>query len=275
MQSCDIHKLAKSYNDYLQSLDSGLCNAYKKRLRESKDAALAEAVVYNFLKGYGLETSIHEDSSTGGLDFSCKKEAEEFLIEVTSIGDDAVSRRTGLPNNLVADEGFSFNLLTQSIHQKIKDKVKQSSNHPVPRVLVIVVQHWAKHFLLDVTEVERILTGDTEIQINFGSSATKEVAPLKNSSFIRLNKRGDALESCRKSISAVLVVSASESDCSVLGCLHPDPAYVFSHSIFSNIPFARLKNWSPKANKLEVEWVVHRPTAPVDYYFTVGCEKSK
>src|ERR1019366_8419415 len=71
---------------------------FKKRYQLDQKAAEAEAIVFSLLRAEKLNPDIFEDPGTGGPDFRCNPSSgESFLLEVTSLDSESVSKKSGLP----------------------------------------------------------------------------------------------------------------------------------------------------------------------------------
>ncbi len=83
---------------------------------------------------------------------------------------------------------------------------------------------------------------------------------LKDSVFFK-SKNG-VLESCRCSISAILLISLSDAyKSSIIGILHPDPVYRFSIELLPSVPFLQIKKWPLQNHYIEMEWTIEVPKA--------------
>jgi len=67
------------------------------------------------------------------------------------------------------------------------------------------------------------------------------------------------LESCRRSISAILLISIYSDKALIIGILHPDPEIEFAMDLLPTVPFLRMRKWPPENNLIETEWVIRRP----------------
>lgn len=71
---------------------------YMKRVKTDPKAAEAEAIVFSWLRAEKRNPHIHEDTATGGPDFRCEPASDNpFMVEVTSLDSEMVSKRSGLP----------------------------------------------------------------------------------------------------------------------------------------------------------------------------------
>ena len=250
---------------------------YCRLLNNQPESARAEAIASSFLRTRCDNAQIEEDLSTGGVDFRCKsKDGTEFVSEVTCFEAEAAAAQSKLPNEFLENEldiGGSFAMVTHRLLNKAAKKAKQMSGYCCPRILVITCEHIMSDILLGKPGAELLLAGNSIIvervdklgdttKLGNVSSATN----LKNAVFFRLTN--GELESCRRSISAILLfnVSPDKTFSEVVGLLHPDPMHKFPIHAFPSVPFLKLKQWPPKNNRIEQEWVIYEEPKPDKFY---------
>jgi hypothetical protein len=145
-----------------------------------------------------------------------------------------------------------FGLLTESIRRKAKSKADQVSGYPIPRVLCIVTEH-QNEMVMGPLAARGLLTGRVSVGVPLAGGDPSTVSTPSSAVF--LGSDGDSrLVPVRRSISAIVLVSASESNFSSLGVLHPDAAHPFDPSAFEGMHFARLR-WPISNGTIHVEWV--------------------
>jgi hypothetical protein len=151
------------------------------------------------------------------------------------------------------------------LRTKASSKAHQVADYPIPRVLAITSEHIGADFLMGPYGAETLLTSDTEIEVPVGEPIGKSsiVTELKNSVFFR-SKNG-AVESCKRSISAILLIDINPDKAMIVGILHPDPIHEFNINHLPDVPFLRVKKWPLENNKIEIEWVIQRPK-PAGFY---------
>jgi hypothetical protein len=157
-------------------------------------------------------------------------------------------------------------MITHKLRTKASRKTPQLSDHSFPRILVITCEHVAADVLLGPGGAEALLTSDTKIAVPIGKQIDKVgiVTDLKNSVFFR-SVNGE-LESCRRSISAILLISILADKSLVTGILHPDPNYKFPIKLLPSVPFLRMKKWPPENNIIEIDWLIYEPKAKEFYH---------
>ena len=98
-------------------------------------------------------------------------------------------------------------MITHMLRTKTSSKATQLSGHSFPRILVITCEHIASDVLLGSHGAETLLTSDTKIEVPIDKPIENIdlVTDLKDSVFFRF--KNGLLESCRKSISAILLLS--------------------------------------------------------------------
>jgi hypothetical protein len=229
---------------------------FKQRLDSDTKAAEAEAVVFSLLWNAKARPDIFEDISKGGPDFSCEPfKQEKFLVEVTSLDSSAVTRRSSLPDRLEEGGGGAFGLITAALQRAAVGKASQLANHPYPRVLAITSSHAFASILMDAHAAENLLLSDTMISYRIGnfSDPGRQITDLRRSVFFRTDRSGTRIVPCRRSISAILLVSISWGQADVVGILHPEPEIVFKPGLLSQVPYLRLTSW-PVGSEIKTEW---------------------
>lgn len=251
--------LEVKYPDHFQN--------YRRRIKDQIESAKAEAITFSFLRSNFDDVQVAEDISSGGADFLCKSNGNELIVEVTCLEAESVAAQSGWKNEVPEKEsaGF-FGMITHMLRTKASGKTMQLSRYSIPRILVITCEHLAADVLMGTHGAEFLLTSDTKIEVPIGKpiDSVNIVTDLKDSVFFR-HKNG-ALESCRKSISAILLFSIFANKTLVVGILHPDPEYVLPISLLPSIPFMRMKQWPPVKNIIETEWVIYKPKAEEFYH---------
>jgi len=209
---------------------------------------------------------VSEDVSTGGADFLCKSNKYEFITEVTCLEAEAVAAQSGWENKVPQNGSAGwFGMITHMLRTKASSKAAQLSGHSMPRILAITSEHIAADVLLGPHGAETLLTSDTKISVPIGNSINKTelVADLKDSVFFRF--RNNTIESCRRSISTILLISIFSDKSLMVGILHPDPNFVFPIKLLPSVPFLRMKKWPPENHNIETEWTIYSPKAD-EYY---------
>ena len=258
---------------------------YYHRLSDQPESARAEAIACSFFRARCDDVQVEEDLQKGGVDFRCKsKDDTEFVSEVTCFEAEAAAAQSKLPNEFPEnklDIGGPFAIVNHSLLSRTVRKVKQMSGYSCPRILVITCEHIMSNILLGKPGAEFLLTGDQKIveQVDKPGTPSKlgnvhSVTDLENAVFFRL--KNGKLESCRRSISAILLFSVSpdKTFSEVVGLLHPDPIYKFPICAFPSVPFLKLKQWPLKNNRIEQEWVIHEEPKP-DKFYHHGCYPMK
>ena len=262
-----MKEIIESYKLFLEVKYPSHFQSYTRRLKNQSESAQSEAVTFSILRSIFNSVLVSEDISTGGADFLCKIDGIEFITEVTCLEAEAVAAQSGW-KNVIPENGSagSFRLITQMLRTKASSKAAQLSGHDFPRILVITSEHIASDVLLGPHGAETFLTSDTQIEVPIDKPIDKMniVTDLKNSVFFR-SKNG-SIESCRRSISTVLLLSIFADKSLVVGILHPDPKYSFPIKLLPSVPFLRMKEWPPIDNKIETEWVIYKPRAKEFYH---------
>ena len=259
-------EVIESYKLFLEVKYPGHFQTYCNRLKNNPESGKAEAVTFSFLRSIFVDVTLAEDLSTGGVDFLCKLNGVEFIVEITCLEAEAVAAQSGWKNEVAENgSGGSFGMITHMLRTKASSKAAQLSGHDFPRILVITCEHVAADVLLGRHGAETLLTSDTKIEVPIGKEIAdvKLITDLKDSVFFR-SKNGQ-LESCRRSISAIFLFSIFADKSLIVGILHPDPEYNLPIKFFPSIPFLRIKKWPPENNVIEIEWVIYKPK-PEEFY---------
>ena len=252
-----VHDLVESYKSFLRANYPEHVKPYGTRLNNQPEGATAEAVVYAFLEANLDDVQVAEKMDVGGVDFKCKVGDAEFVAEVTCLDAEAVASQSGLQRK--PGRAGTFRMITNLLRTKASGKAEQLANHNCPRILVITCQHPGSEVVLGIRGAEYLLTSNTKIAFDIGKDPGKVYlqTELDDSVFFRLEN--GHVESCRRSISAILLISLSGVSAFVTGILHPDPIYKFPIEYLPTVPFVRLQKWPLENNKIQTEWVTHKP----------------
>jgi hypothetical protein len=270
-----IEGMVDSYAEYLSRKYPPHSNRFKSLRAASREAAVAEAVVFGVLQSLHLSPEIYDDIETGGPDFVCagstlgfglrrviKPSPEDrFVVEATCLDPDAVTRRSDIPNELPEDiSGGPFSLLTKSICNKVKDKTTQLGGHAMPRVLAVASSHAGVGALFNTGAAKYMLTSEPRIVYGIGSRGPgRQCTDLRSSVFLRIAGDGRTVLPCRQTISAILLIAVYGDKSEVYGILHPQPARPLEVGFFPKVPFVRLTKWPITDGIISTEWVVADP----------------
>ena len=257
--------LVDNYVDFLDNeYPAHIKKHFCKRLALHPVGAKAEAVTFYFLCSNVDDILIGEDSAEGGADFRCKTQKSEFVAEVTSLDAEAVAKASGLKNEIPETGSVgSHSWITHLLRTNASDKTSQMSGYCCPTILIMTSDHVdARNLLSSKIAAEFLLTSDTCISIPHPLDTPRPDLGLEtnlaDSVFFR-EKNGE-FESCRRSISAILLCSILGNAMKIIGILHPDPVHKFPIKFLPSIPFVRLKKWPPENDRIGIEWVTHEQT---------------
>jgi hypothetical protein len=209
--------------------DQDLFKRFVALERELPRAARAEAVTFCLFEHLVDHIEIHEDESTGGPDFICSKNDQDFLVEATSLSPESSADRSGIGNEELL-EGGVFSLVTEQLVGKAKSKARQMANQPVPRLLMMVSEHVANSALFGSMAVDSLLLGDYSD------------GRMRAGAFVRFQDGIGAGIPIRQSISGILLVGVYHDEVEVRGLLHPRPAQPFDPNLLRAVPFAEVEN---------------------------------
>lgn len=256
-----------SYKIFLEVKYPTHYQSYSNRLKSNSESAKSEAVTFSFLRFNFDDVKLAEDISTGGADFLCKSNKFELIAEVTCLEAESVAAQSGWKNEVPQNgSAGSFGMITHMLRTKASSKAAQLSGHSFPRILVITCEHVVADVLLGPHGAETLLTSDIKIEVPIGKPIDKvdSITDLRDSVFFRFVN--GKLESCRRSISAILLLSIFADKSLIVGILHPDPEYNFPIRLLPSVPFLRMKKWPPENNIIEREWVIYKPKAEKFYH---------
>ena len=262
-----VEDIVHNHKRFLKDERPARIKSYCDLLKSQPASARAEAVVFHFLKANLEDVRMQEDPETGGVDFQCQTSTAKFMVEVTCLEAESVTRKSGLKNEPPQNHSSGwYSDITQKLHRTVQNKVKQVSGYDCPRLLVIGCEHPQADMLLDTTDAEFLLTGKQRIPVVPFSNRVENrnlVTDLGNSVFFRYNRESGQLESCRCSISAILLFSIFGANVFVVGILHSDPVHKFPIEFLPEVPFVRLKKWPPENDMFEIEWINYKKSGQV------------
>ena len=256
-----LSDFVEDYEHFLSIHHPQHVKPYRDRLKrkESREGAQSEAVVFPFLKAHHEQVDLEEDSINGGTDFRCNTTKPQFVVEVTCLGSEFVTSQTGLPNVIRSSSGHYDMLPSRKIRQRASEKANQIRRYKCPAILVLTSMHTHARAFMDTEGAAQLLRGERVIEISHNylgkTSSVKEVSNPAECTFFRWENR--RLESCRRSISAILLFVISGANAYVIGILHPDPYYEFPIELLPSVSFGRLKEWPLERDRIRMEWISH------------------
>jgi len=229
--------IVESYSLYLEVRHPEHRKRFQRLMEANRAGAVAEAVVFSWLRFDRLQPMVSEDPSKGGPDFMCRGRKGYFLVEATVLNANAVESRSGWPNEL-DDTARALSMVTPNLWSKTLHKAEQLADQDMPRLVAIYLSHVGAAALLG-TLAARIFAAQSR------KSAFYQVVDGK-------------YQAERRSISGLLLVPIWEDECEVVGMLHPDPAKIFDYRDLPDVPFLRVK-WPPVSEEAETERIIGNP----------------
>lgn len=114
-----VKDLVESYEHFLNVNHSEHIKPFHSRLQNKSESARAEAVVFSFLKENLNHVQLEETLVKGGVDFRCKTDKTEFVVEVTCLDAESVTRTSGLPNETPeTGSGRHYSMITPLLLKK-------------------------------------------------------------------------------------------------------------------------------------------------------------
>lgn len=244
--------------------DGGSRHALKRfddRVRAAPESAKAEAAVYDFLNHRHMRPVPFEDMTSGGPDFACQAGDTQFVVEVTALGEQAVTASSGQTNEPQVDflnlEGF-----VKLLRSRFSDKSRspQARKYSGPRVLAIAAQHIAANVLFPfgVQSFVRAVMPSAEA----GGRVTKDQARGVEATS---DSDQQLIRAIRRAYALIIFFHIGGDDCFVAGAIQPNPEYPLDIDTFPDVPFARLLPVSDHSEN-DIEWVAYEP-APYVHRF--------
>jgi len=221
---------------------------FEDRLHSAPAAAVAEAAVYDFLNYRYLEPVPFEHPAFGGPDFECRYANVRFAVEVTALGDLAVTRTSGLIDEPQVDflnlQGF-----VKLLRSRFSDKSRspQARAYSGPRALFISARHFAANALFPYG-IESFVRN---VMIPRQSQKSETVRPSSKAD-------EQLLEGFRRAYALIVFVHIGEGDCLMAGAIQHEPEYPLGIEVFHNLPFVRLRS-QPNTGGSDLEWVIYEP----------------
>jgi hypothetical protein len=257
-----LKQVTQSYEDFLMVRDAVRHRDFLRRQEGNPEGTSAEAAIFSWLRRRRLSPIPAEDPKTGGPDFRCSSSKQgEFAVEVTSLKREAVTDRSGWPDDF-SESTFSYGDVFQNLLASVSGKVVQLSRAgAMPRVLVICSAHAGATALLRPEAARLMLSFGETITAPLGSSAGEQRRTSDpdqtESVFLRKNADG-SIDARRQSVSAVLLVALTDFDLRAVGVLNPSPAYSFDYRTFADVAFLRATD--VESNPVATEWVIGNPS---------------
>ena len=93
-----VEEILGAYEKYLSDKHgSQELKRFTDRYKNNEEAAISEAIIFNWLNYCKFNPELADDMSTGGADFICSpNQKSRFVVEVTCLGRQALTEATGL-----------------------------------------------------------------------------------------------------------------------------------------------------------------------------------
>lgn len=240
-----------SYAQYLLSKHKKVCRQFLKRSRE---AQLAEAMVFSILQWKGVKPELADQH--GGPDFLCAD--RKFVVEATAFTIVKVVSDSAVPNELPGEIGtHAYRHLTRQISERAGGKNSQLSVG-LPAVLAIVCDHVIATLLFGVGAAQFLVTSEP-----FWTTDKEEpFVDLSLSAFLRLEPDGTVLP-YNRNVSAVILISVTGDASYLCGALHPHPENRFESGALYEIPFVYTKDWPIEKMRIRCTWTMGTDPKPL------------
>jgi hypothetical protein len=255
-----VDYVVESYADYLRDRGQKFCGRFQTTRKNAPESALAEAMVFRALQACKVDPVLADAPGVGGPDFrSLHGKPQEFMVEATSLLPKRVTEKSNIPNRVPEDmEGGSFGLVTAQIDETATKKLRQFKNIAVPGVLAIASSHFGSSILMDAPGAMHALISQPFWVVGSDGMSTD----LKYSLFLRTDDGQVFVKNSE--ISAVLLEAIGADRSYVCGALHPEATHRFDSVALWEIPFAYLKDWPVKQNRLRTTWTLGRDPKPLE-----------
>lgn len=256
-----IQEVVNGYQEYLKlNCSEQHQKSFNDLLTKNhEEAAISEAVVFNWLCQNNLNPGVEENKSTGGMDFICSyNKKDEFVVEVTCLKREELAMSTGLS----VKKFGGFRMPTKEIRTRISNKAKKLSGYEMPRVLAITSLHDAAPILLNSQIIPGFfLVSGWKLNVPIGNSDEDFhlSTDLQEAIFFRFKGNSTEIEYCRESVSAVLLISITGNGLCATGYLHPKPTYSLNAKFLSAVPFLKVKNNLIRDGEILTEWINAAP----------------
>lgn len=244
------------------------CKHLNARDDPMAEAAVAEAVVWDYLATFCDEVWLNEVAGVGGADFLCRVGDKQFVVEVTNLSIGKTARDSGLPHTDRHSGGYG--LLTQAVRGKVQRKFKQANaENKLPVLVVVSTLHWnasiscvRRHAIEALMTSTPMLTMD--IDMRTGRVADEyQATDLRHSVFLSEQVLYDAqgkpiVRAEFEPISGFIVagMGARPPDVNMFGGLNPGAVRPFDVSLLPQIPFCKFDPWPPADGVLSLSWSV-------------------
>jgi hypothetical protein len=262
----------KAFKDWINDENQIAGKRWLRRLEsgqsEHVESAVAEAVVWDFIRCRCDSTRLNESPGTGGVDFEFVVDGHSFLVEVTNISIEAASDASAMPDiDLYAGH---YGLLTKNIRQKVRGKLDQArgqSDHPL--LVAVTTLHWnASLACINRMAVEFAMGSPPKITGEFNPNTGEiegdfyQSTDLSQSVFLSPRPvngpEGLPIAQAKyQPISGFLVggFGLDPRNVCVLGALNPEASRPFSPTMLPDIPFCSFREW-PVTTWIDFDWTI-------------------
>ena len=251
--------VVESYADYLLAHGKRLFGRFQRMRVTAPESALAEAMVFRVLQSCKVNPLVADTPGLGGPDFRCLDGTPQtFMVEATSLLPERVTKVSHVPNRVPQNMvGGAFGLLTAQIDETATKKTPQFKSIGMPGILAIASTHFGAPFLMDAKAAMYALLSQPFWVVGSHGMSTD----LTYSLFLR----GDGeIVVKNPEISAALLVAVSTDRSYVCGALNPCPTHRLDTASLWEIPFAYLKDWPVKENRLRPTWTLGSAPKPLE-----------
>lgn len=267
------HTSINAYADWLSDEDKTAATKWSQRLRSPQpdkvEGAVAEALIYDYIGCRVDSVHLTDRPGVGGLDFEFAKGDVRFLVEVTNLSIDAVTKASGMPDTDSFNTGF-YGLLTDRIRQKVRNKLKQAKNQSqYPLLVAVTTLHWnASCVCINRKAVEFAMNSPPNITSKWNpNTGESEGEPYQSTDLSRsvflsptpvLGPDGEPVAQARyEPISGFLLggFGLRPPDAHVFAGLNPEARIPFDPSMFPDVPTCFFAEW-PVSTELKLEWTI-------------------
>lgn len=258
-----------SYSSLLEAKHPSLHRRFEDRRSSDPAAARAEAAVFSAIRAnVTLEIVPEEDSGSGGPDFRCKVDENEFVIEVTHLESTAVTSKSNYEEERENRGGVVLTSRGMTLHSEFvyriaQEKAGQVSGRDMPRIVAIVSEHPAADILMGKENAFKAICPEVfRIEVDKPGMPGQMTAQHLNAPFFSI-RPGRQVSAERRSISAILLIALDGHSLRMTGLLHPDPVHPFSIHCLPKVPFVKISNWPCADGTIRKEWTMAEPSPAV------------
>lgn len=260
-----------AYVQWLGDQDTSTLRAWCRRLKArdqaESEAAIAEAVVWDYFTSHCDEVWLNDVAGEGGADFRFRKGDKQFVVEVTNISIAKATDDSGMPHS--APHSGAYGLMTTGIRSKVRGKLDQAKRvADLPVLVVVSTLHWnasiscmGRHAAETAMTSTPMLTANLDIRTGEPVGDFYQSTSLDRAVFLSPNllygPDGKAIVTAKyEPISAFVLAGMGTlpPQVNVYGGLNPSARHPFDITLLPEVPFCWFDPWPPTDGALHLTW---------------------